>query len=287
MLELETPLYPGPQHRAAFGTGVLSLQGAQEAPKSLFPELSPCCLQVSGRGVPLWATGPGKEPAEILSPTLQPGPQEGQILLQQGKLLSGSEAAAPAGRNPEFASSLFQSRPGINRALKPGKTQQGLHPHEELQVQSLPPACPGVRGILVEQSGLQLHRAPHWETRDSSCGAAGAAGAQWGGQNHGMGMGHGFTQDKSKLNCLLFVMKASVVTQPCRWEGARALPPCRAAIEELVNSWGAGESCQPGTPRASTQHPAPSSAPPAAPSRFCSCTCKEGNPAPRTGCCGR
>lgn len=153
MLELETPLYPGPQHRAAFGTGVLSLQGAQEAPKSLFPELSPCCLQVSGRGVPLWATGPGKEPAEILSPTLQPGPQEGQILLQQGKLLSGSEAAAPAGRNPEFASSLFQSRPGINRALKPGKTQQGT---------------PSPRGIAGSKPATCLS----WCTRDPR-------GAEW------------------------------------------------------------------------------------------------------------
>lgn len=85
-----------------------------------------------------------------------------------------------------------------------------------------------------------------------------------------------------KINSLFFVMKASVVPQLCRYKGAHALPPCRAAIEELVNSKPSGVQdqtrsaearCHPGSPRASTQL-----TPSAAHTRFCSSTCRKGNP---------
>ncbi|XP_066861282.1 NADPH oxidase 1 isoform X1 [Anser cygnoides] len=52
--------------------------------------------QVGGRCLPVRARGIGKGPAEVLSPALQPGPQKGQILLQQGELLSGSQAGTAA-----------------------------------------------------------------------------------------------------------------------------------------------------------------------------------------------
>ncbi|XP_049683544.1 NADPH oxidase 1 isoform X2 [Accipiter gentilis] len=72
--------------------------------------------QVSGRCVPLRARGLGKELAEVLPPALQPGPQEGQILLQQGELLSGSQAGTPASR--ELCRSHLTARarawPGIS-----------------------------------------------------------------------------------------------------------------------------------------------------------------------------
>lgn len=92
---------------AGFRRGVLipcRLQGAQKALKSLYlraarPTLTaPCCMQVGGRRVPVRAGALGKEPAEVLPPALQPGPQEGQILLQQGELLSGSQAGNPSGQ---------------------------------------------------------------------------------------------------------------------------------------------------------------------------------------------
>lgn len=107
MLELEAP--PLPWH-SALGWLLGDVCCPCREPKKLLnhfslgclPLTSLCCLQVSGWCVPLWATCPGKEPEEVLSPTLQPGPQEGQILLQQGKLLSGSEAGTPAGRDLEY-----------------------------------------------------------------------------------------------------------------------------------------------------------------------------------------
>lgn len=83
---------------------------------------------------------------------------------------------------------------------------------------------------------------------------------------------------KNKLNFLFFVIKVSVVTQPCRYQGAHALSPCRRAGRQQT-LWGAG-SDTPLQGLTASLHPAHSSAPTAAHTRFRSRVCKEGKPAP-------
>uniref|UniRef100_A0A8C2U082 NADPH oxidase 1 n=1 Tax=Coturnix japonica TaxID=93934 RepID=A0A8C2U082_COTJA len=68
---------------------------------------APLCVQVSGWSVPVWAGGTGKGLAEILSPALQLGPQKGQILLQQGELLSRSRAGTTGSRKQPACCSHF------------------------------------------------------------------------------------------------------------------------------------------------------------------------------------
>lgn len=105
-----------PQVRAGtWALGVLVFGGLPSSPAPTAPR----CMQVGGRCLPVRAGGVGKGPAEILSPALQPGPQKGSILLQQGELLSGAgQGPQPLeNRQPAALASLFgASLPDQGRA---------------------------------------------------------------------------------------------------------------------------------------------------------------------------
>ncbi|XP_059715534.1 NADPH oxidase 1 isoform X5 [Haemorhous mexicanus] len=198
----------------------------------------------SGGCVPLWARGPGEEPAEVLSPTLQPGPQEGQILLQQGKLLSGSKPVAPEGRDPDCTASSL-SKAGQGEACTEAKQDTARY-SVSMRNSRFKDCCVPVlvyKGSSWSKWACSSTQPPHWETRATFCDAVGAAGssgssAGWAEPLDGDGtwasmqvsgakcgpQGLKTLLYKNKLNFLFFVMKASVVTELCRYKGAHALP---------------------------------------------------------------